>query len=173
MVLDEAEAIRDSILLVAKLMAVAAKTAPKAKGVDNIVIKVVNSREELEALAKKMEELAEVYREERWRRDADNVRRSEALVLIGCKVVNIGVETPRLWNLNADTVLSIVNLGIAIGSAVKTASVFNIDNRVMFTAGVAAQELKLVDADFVFGIPLSATAKNIYFDRVWPPSKSK
>ncbi|MEM1644743.1 MAG: DUF2148 domain-containing protein [Ignisphaera sp.] len=172
MVLNEVEAIKDSVILAAKFMVVAAKTAPKAKGVDNIVIKVIDSKEELEALAKKMEELAEVYREERWRRDADNVRKSDALVLIGCKIVNIGVETPRLWNLNADIVLSIINLGIAIGSAVKTASILNIDNRVMFTAGVAAQELKLVDADFVFGVPLSATAKSIYFDRIWPPQKS-
>jgi uncharacterized ferredoxin-like protein len=61
-----------------------------------------------------------------------------------------------------------VNLGIAIGSAVKTAQILNVDNRVMFSVGVAAQELGLIQADVVYGIPLSATSKNIYFDRKWP-----
>lgn len=171
MVVEEHQAIRKAILSVAELMVIAAKTAPKAKGVDNIVIKILDSKDELEALAKKMEELADIYKEERWKRDADNVRRSEAVVLVGCKVVDIGVETPRLWKLDANTVLSVVNLGIAIGSAVKIASMLNVDNRVMFTVGVAAQELGIIDGDYVLGIPLSATAKSIYFDRVWPRQK--
>ncbi|MCC6041514.1 MAG: ferredoxin domain-containing protein, partial [Desulfurococcaceae archaeon] len=53
-------------------------------------------------------------------------------------------------------------------SAVKTASLLNIDNRIMYSVGVAAVELKLIDADIAYGIPLSARSKNIYFDRVWP-----
>ena len=39
------------------------------------------------------------------------------------------------------------------------------DNRVMYSIGLAAQRLKIIDADYVLGIPLSAKAKNIYFDR--------
>lgn len=167
MILNENEVDREAVLYVAKLMAVAAKTAPKAKGVDNVTIKIVDNREELEALAKKMDELADIYKEDRWRRDADNIRKSYIVVLIGCKIVDLGIETPNTWTLNSNIVLSIINLGIAIGSAVKVASMLNIDNRVMFTVGVAAQELKLIDADYVLGIPLSVTAKNIYFDRVW------
>jgi hypothetical protein len=54
-------------------------------------------------------------------------------------------------------------------SAVKTASIHNVDNRIMYTIGVAAKKLGLLDADVILGIPLSATSKNIYFDRVWPP----
>jgi len=65
-----------------------------------------------------------------------------------------------------------IDYSLAIGSAVKTASILNVDNRIMFTVGVAAQELGIIDADYVLGIPLSATSKNIYFDRVWPkPSR--
>ncbi|MEM3904925.1 MAG: ferredoxin domain-containing protein, partial [Sulfolobales archaeon] len=60
---------------------------------------------------------------------------------------------------------------IAVGSAFKTASNMNVDNRIMFSVGVAAQELGLIDCDYVLGIPLSTTAKNPYFDRVWPPKK--
>jgi len=37
----------------------------------------------------------------------------------------------------------------------------------MYTAGLAAKRLGLVDADIVVGVPLSAKAKTIYFDRKW------
>jgi uncharacterized ferredoxin-like protein len=56
-------------------------------------------------------------------------------------------------------------MGIALGSAVKTAGILNVDNRIMYRAGVVAREMDLIDADFVMGIPLSATGKSIYFDR--------
>ena len=62
-------------------------------------------------------------------------------------------------------VFEILDLGIAIGSAVKLASYFNIDNRIMYTIGAAAKELELLDSDLIMGIPLSASGKNIYFDR--------
>jgi len=65
--------------------------------------------------------------------------------------------------------MSLINLGIALGSAVKIASMLNVDNRIMFSVGVAAQELGLIDADYVFGVPLSVKSKNIYFHRIWPP----
>jgi len=61
--------------------------------------------------------------------------------------------------------LRLLDMGIAIGSAVKTASLFNVDNRIIQRIGVVAREMGLIDADFVMGIPLSATGKNIYFDR--------
>ena len=56
-------------------------------------------------------------------------------------------------------------MGIALGSAVKTAGMMNVDNRIMYRVGVVARELELIDADFVMGIPLSVTGKSIYFDR--------
>jgi len=58
-----------------------------------------------------------------------------------------------------------VDLGIALGSAVKTASELNIDNRLMYTLGTAAMDMKLLDADVIIGLPLSITGKNPYFDR--------
>jgi len=164
------EYIADAVLQTAKLMIASAITAPKARGVNNLVVKLLSKREELEEIARKMEELAPVYGDF-FARDANNVRNSDAVVLIGCKIAKFGVQQPKSWRLDADTALSLVNLGIALGSAVKTASILNIDNRIMFTIGVAAQELGLIDADFCFGIPLSVRPKNIYFDRVWPPKK--
>jgi len=56
-----------------------------------------------------------------------------------------------------------IDLGIALASAVKAASDYNVDNRMMYTIGVAARRLKLIEADLVVGIPLSVTGKNVYF----------
>jgi len=162
--------LREGVLEVAKMMALSAKTAPKARGIDNIEVKILNTREELELLASKMEELSKEFGDF-FLRDAQNVRNSIAVVLIGGKIIDLGLKNLRSWKIDVSVVCSLVNLGIAVGSAVKTASLHNVDNRVMFTAGVAAQELGLIKADYVFGIPLSATSKNIYFDRRWPPAK--
>lgn len=166
--IERPEALRDGILVVAKLMALSAVTAPKGRGVDNIVVRILDRREELEQLASTMEEMSREYGDV-FARDASNVRRSEAVVLVGCRVADFGLRQPGELPMDLNLAMSLVNLGIAVGSAVKTASMLNVDNRVMYTIGVAAKRLNLVDADVVLGIPLSATSKNIYFDRVWPP----
>ncbi|MDD4179322.1 MAG: ferredoxin domain-containing protein, partial [Candidatus Margulisbacteria bacterium] len=59
------------------------------------------------------------------------------------------------------------DLGIAIGSAVSVAMDRRVDNRVMYSVGKAAIELKLLGEEVViaYGIPLSASAKNPFFDR--------
>ena len=183
-VLSSAEAEREGLLRVAELMAVAARTAPKARGIDCIKTAVV-SGEELEQIASKMEEIAEDTGLSFFRRDANCLRRSGALVLIGAvgsrpRGLNCGAcgfgDCDGLAKARAEAekgrflrgpncVMALLDLGIAIGSAVKVASDLNVDNRVMFTIGVAALALGLMDADVVIGIPLSATGKNIYFDR--------
>jgi len=63
-------------------------------------------------------------------------------------------------------------LGIALGSAVKTAGVLNVDNRIMYRVGAAAMKLRMLpEATVIMGIPMSAKGKSIYYDRVWPPPK--
>jgi len=158
------EVVKESAVQVARLMALSAITAPKARGVDNVVVGVLKDRAAMERLAEAMEKMAEQMGDF-FKRDADNIRRSTAVVLIGCKIKNIDVKTPPGYSYDLNFVLNILNLGIAVGSAAKTASLHNVDNRVMFSAGFAAQMLKLIDADVVLAIPLSATSKNIYFDR--------
>ncbi len=59
----------------------------------------------------------------------------------------------------------LVDLGIALGVAAKMAGEFNIDNRLMYTAGAAAMKLGLMEADMIIGLPLSISEKNIFFDR--------
>jgi len=61
--------------------------------------------------------------------------------------------------------ISVHGPGHSLGSAVKTASEFNIDNRMMYSIGVAAKEMKLLDSDVIIGIPLSVSGKSPYFDR--------
>lgn len=63
--------------------------------------------------------------------------------------------------------IRITDLGIAVGSAVKTAQIHNVDNRIMYSGGVAALDLGLLEKEctVAYAIPLSATGKNIFFDR--------
>ncbi len=187
-ILDSNEMEKRGLSKVAELMAVAARTAPKTRGVDEIVTAVV-SGDEKDVIADKM---ASLYKDKRnpltfFERDAGNLRDSPYLVLIGVK----GTTPKRPENpLNCgacgyDTcaefmgaekrkgedfvgplcVWHTVDLGIALGSAAKLAAELNADNRLMYSVGVAAKQLGFMDADIVVGIPISAEGKNIYFDR--------
>jgi len=168
----------NQLTLVAELMSISARTAPKAAGKDFIVTAIVEG-EDLAALAAKMYEFGERTGKGNFDRDGANVRDSAALLLIG-------IKDERALGLNCSACGAekcikpnafegefkgphcahrLLDMGIAIGSAVKTASLLNVDNRVMYRPGVVAREMGLIDADYVMGIPLSATGKNIYFDR--------
>jgi uncharacterized ferredoxin-like protein len=140
----------EAILNVAKLMVVAARTAPKAQGEDKIKAVIVTGKEK-EDLANTMEQLEKI-------RDSKNVRDSEAVVLLG---VEFGNPTEDWINFKA----KLIDLGIALGSAVKVASELNVDNRIMHSAGDAAMKMGLLRADEIIGIPLSIKGKNIFFDR--------
>jgi len=184
------DAERDAVRTVANLMAVAARTAPKARGVDTVQSLVVEG-EDVEALARAMEEAATGrpdFFANTLRRDAGNVRNSACVVLIGAtgaprkpetpldcggcglKTCNnmikarakAGAETDFLGPICA---FALMDLGIALGSAAKVAAEHNIDNRMMYTIGVGAMKLKWLDVDAVIGIPLSANGKSIFFDR--------
>lgn len=149
MIVSSADAEKDAVLIVAKLMLTAARTAPKAGGSDSIVTAILNG-EEKEKLSETMERIG---KEKEWDwviRDSKNVKDADAVALIGVT--------------NADT-YKLIDLGIALGSAAKTASEMNVDNRIMLSVGMAAQELKILDAEVVLGIPLSIRGKNIFFDR--------
>jgi uncharacterized ferredoxin-like protein len=115
-------------------------------------------------------------------RDGRNVLKTDAVVLIGLEEPeDIGLDCGACGFEDctsfqgADRVdgefkgptcaYRLLDMGIALGSAVKTASMFNVDNRIMYRIGVTARDMGLVDWDFVMGIPLSVSGKNIYFDR--------
>jgi uncharacterized ferredoxin-like protein len=166
---------------VAGFMALSARTAPKAMGQDYLEIKVLTG-EEVGALADAMIQYGEESGRPNYDRDGNNVRRSEAVLLISLRDSrNLGancgacgfsscmeaeksrIEGPEF--LGPLCAWRLLDLGIALGSAVKTASLFNADNRVMYRIGVAARRIKLIEGEIVIGVPLSASGKSIYFDR--------
>ncbi|MEW6329060.1 MAG: DUF2148 domain-containing protein [Candidatus Micrarchaeota archaeon] len=76
----------DALLTVAKLMVLAARTAPKTKGQDYIVCKIISGEEkEKEAIAREMEKIGREMNKKGWLRDAQNLRDSPALVLVGVR----------------------------------------------------------------------------------------
>ncbi|MEM0017306.1 MAG: DUF2148 domain-containing protein [Candidatus Korarchaeum sp.] len=157
--------LREALVQVARLMMISAITAPKARGVDNVICRIIDDGEIISKIADKMEELASELGDV-FLRDSRSLRNSEVLLLVGCKMAEAGMkERIEGIGITEDVALSIINLGIALGSAVKTASTLNVDNRIMFTVGKAAKRLGLLDADIVLGVPLSVSSKNIYFDR--------
>ncbi|MEM1983858.1 MAG: DUF2148 domain-containing protein [Candidatus Korarchaeum sp.] len=157
--------LREALVQVARLMMISAITAPKARGVNNVICRIIDDGEIISKIADKMEELASELGDV-FLRDSRSLRNSEVLLLVGCKMAEAGMkERIESIGITEDVALSIINLGIALGSAVKTASTLNVDNRIMFTVGKAAKRLGLLDADIVLGVPLSVSSKNIYFDR--------
>ena len=155
-IIDSETAERDAIISIAELMMASARTAPKAGGRDNVKTLIVLD-EDKDRLAVVMEEMGRT-------RDSGNVKDSGAIVLIG---VDFDDPTDDWMNFKA----KLIDLGIALGSAVKTASDLNVDNRIMVTIGRAAIKMGLMKADEVQGIPLSIKGKNIFFDR--KPSVSR
>jgi len=174
---------KEAILEAAKLMLLAARTAPKTAGIDDVFTSIVYGKEK-DAIADKMDEIAEERKSEKFRRDARNVRDSEAVVLIGVRGSrNAGLDCGACGHkdckefektekkrgedfLGPTCVFKALDLGIALGSAAKTAGLLNVDNRIMYRIGAAASKLNMLPRSSVIaGIPLSAKGKNIYFDR--------
>jgi uncharacterized ferredoxin-like protein len=179
---DETEAIR----IVAGLMVLSARTAPKARGVDEIVTRIITGNE-LKQLAGVMELSGIQNNLHFFIRDSKCVAQSDVCVLIGIRgKVTVGVNCTGCGFVSCkdfqeayqhrdsvttpfsgpNCIVRITDLGIAIGSAVKTAQVHNVDNRIMYSAGVAARSLGWLDGcTSVYGIPLKGSGKNIFFDR--------
>ncbi|MEA5068517.1 MAG: DUF2148 domain-containing protein [Christensenellaceae bacterium] len=172
----QTEFARESVLAVARDMANAARTAPKAKGVDRLHIIVIEG-DTLHALAAHMREMhASGRAAAHFARDAGNLEASDACLLVateigpmpsGCADCGMRACANNQAFMGAPCVYATHDLGLAIGSAVALAADRRIDNRVMFSVGEAAYDLGFlpVAARIAMGIPLSATGKNPYYDR--------
>ncbi len=175
--------------MVAKLMAASARTAPKAGGKDFLEIVVVSKDEDLRKIAETMKEYASkstnvAY----WLRAASNIENSQALVLIGLgKPVTAGydcgacgystcgefsknrlLKEHEMGYTGPHCVMRMLDIGVALSSAAKTASLHNVDNRVQQRVGAAARKLGFINAEVAMGIPVSISGKSIYFDRQTP-----
>lgn len=176
MMIHEKEAEEGRVVEVAKAMCVAARTAPKAKGVDKIHTAILTG-EEKDQLADEMDRIAEELGFGFFHRDANNLRVSQAVVLIGeenavrglnagCNFCGMG-ECKSCMEAGARCAYTGIDLGIAVGSAVSIATDARVDNRIMFSIGRAALEMHLLGEDVcqIMGIPLSASGKSPFFDR--------
>ena len=184
--IKDEKAEREGLLAVAKSMAVAARTAPKARGVDAVETLIVFDKD-LDALGRAMEEHGAATGSEIFKRDANSVRGSQAVLLVGLRDLRPKkVENP----LNCGAcghgdcagflkvakregkdfpgpvcLFQAIDLGIALSSACSVAARFHVDNRMMYTIGGPARKLGWMESQVIIGIPLSCSGKNIYFDR--------
>ncbi|HBN06074.1 MAG TPA: ferredoxin [Bacteroidales bacterium] len=170
------ESIRDyRIMEVAKAMMCAARTAPKARGIDNLVIATITNFDIIK-LSEHTKKMYESNNQQFFLRDSENILKARAIVLIGTKISIVGLNCglcgfatceEKLSNSNVPCMFNSNDLGIAIGSAVSVAADNRIDSRVMYSVGVAAKELGLYGEEVAYGfaIPLSVTGKNPFFDR--------
>ena len=171
----------DGVELVAQLMEISATTAPKSKGENFVKTRIVTGNAK-KNLADAMLAFGQRTKKKDFDRDSKNVAESNAVLLIGLKKASVlGLDCGACGFANCKTLqkqkkvfgefvgptcaFRLLDMGIALGSAVKTASLLNVDNRIMYRIGAAAREMELVDWEYVMGIPLSVTGKSIYFDR--------
>lgn len=162
---------------VVELMSLAARTAPKGRGIDNLVVLAVRAKVKDKLSA----EMRRIVKEEAgmptFERDANNLDKSPVVLLLGQKIKPMGPKpcgycgfrdcAENIQN-NGLCAISIGDLGIAVGSAVSVAAAHHVDNRIMFTVGRAALNLQLFgdeEVKIAYGIPLSVSGKSPFFDR--------
>ena len=177
MIIDSKKAEEQAILNLAYGVCVAARTAPKGRGIDYLETAIVTG-DDKKKLSDEMRRIGESFGEAAkfFIRDAGNVDASEAVVLVGAKYATRGLEEmcglcgfkncSACSDAGATCVLTPVDLGIALGSAVAMVSDNRVDNRIMFTIGKAAASLGLLgEHKLIMGIPLSVSGKSPFFDR--------
>lgn len=172
------EIAENAVVAAAFQIANAARTAPKARGIDNLVIAVAYG-EELEKIAQKMDGFVKEGEVSAFfGRDANNLRVSQALVLIGTKIKPMGLKACGLCGFgncahkeehhpDAPCMFNSHDLGLAMGSAVSKAADMRLDNRVMYSVGIAVRALGIMGADvpIIMGLPIAAASKSPFFDR--------
>ncbi len=167
---------KETILGIAKKMALAARTAPKGRGRDTLEIMIADKKD-IEIIAIQMDKIYNKTNKHFFKRDAENIRNCEAVLFIGSSIGSLDLPycgfcgfkncTEKNKHQDIPCTFNNIDLGIAIGSAVSIAADNRIDNRVLFSAGKAVLDLKMMDktTKVIFGIGLSANSKNIFFDR--------
>lgn len=173
MIYNEREVRQASVLEAARQIMVAARTAPKGKGIDVLEVMTITGDD----IVRLSEEMRKVHEENGFKfflRDADNILSAEAVVLIGtheqCQGMNcmrcgfaLCEERPE----GVPCAINTIDVGIAVGSACAMAADLRIDTRVMHSAGIAAMRPGMMceGLNNVLAIPLSCKSKNPFFDR--------
>lgn len=170
MIYQEQELEKECMQQVIALLTGAIKTAPKSRGI-NALKTIVLTEKDIEKVAEQMPQ----YERPAFIRDAQNIKNADALILVGMETIHLGLDCGMCKyadctenkNNNGLCIFNIVDLGIALGSAVSSAQILKTDNRIMYTAGYAAKNMDLFEKKYniVMAIPLKIDKKNIFFDR--------
>ncbi|MBF8299066.1 MAG: hypothetical protein HW397_115 [Dehalococcoidia bacterium] len=188
----------DVVAQAAKMMAASAITAPKSGGqlflrgsplfIETVI---VQDNATLRELAAWMRARGRERREAIWFRDADLAEKIDCALFIGLRdwyppVYDCGacgyatcaefMEATKDLRAASDHLefkgpqcnLRDIDLGIAVGSAAKTASLHNIDCRTQTRVAVAARKLGIIKADVAVALSLSLTHKSLGFDKPMP-----
>jgi uncharacterized ferredoxin-like protein len=165
---------RDAAALdIARKMAVAARTAPKGKGLDIIEVAVVTG-DDMEALASEMEQISAERGHKFFLRDAGCVRACQCVLLVGTRAQAQGLDCGHCGYdkcgqraAGVPCAINSVDVGIALGSAVALAADCRVDTRILFSAGDAAQRLQFLGEGVtqVYAVPVSISSKSPFFDR--------
>jgi uncharacterized ferredoxin-like protein len=188
----------DAVLQAAKTMAEAAVTAPKSGGQLFLQggkmfmeTTIVHEPEERGRLAAWLRARGKERREPIWFRDADVAEAVDAILFVGisgwyppnydcgaCGYATCAEFLNATADLRRDSEelefkgpqcnLRDIDLGIAVGSAAKTAALLSVDCRCQTRAAVAARKLGIINADVAVAMSLSITHKSIGFDRTMP-----
>ena len=229
MIYNERTQRHEQVVVSARQMLTAARTAPKARGVD-IIEAILVEGDDLKLLADKMIEIGNERNRPSFIRDAGNVLQAECIVAIGTRYQSLGLNCGHCgfatcaerenFSSYSPTVLggvpeggggsqfstlnfiakgsktfgsqfqvpcslNSIDVGIAVGSACATAADLRLDTRVMYSIGVAVEQLGWMgstsysppvlggvpergggsDVKLVMGIAVSASSKNPFFDR--------
>lgn len=167
MLINERNNRKERVIAAANMMATAARTAPKGKGIDIIEIAIATD-ETIVEISQKLQQLGDATGMPFLFRDSENILQGDALLLIGTRQQVQGLNCGycgfskcELKPINTPCAINSTDLGIAIGSACSVAMDQRIDTRVMFSAGWAAQQLGLLEGcDQVYAIALSCSSKN-------------
>lgn len=188
----------ETVVQVAKLMAGAAITAPKSGGQlflagkpNFIETVIVEAAEERRALAAWLRARGKERREAIWFRDAEVAEAVDAILIVGitdwyppnydcgaCGYATCAEFLHATRPLRDDSAelefagptcnLRDIDLGIAVGSAARTASLHAIDCRCQTRVAVAARKTGVIRSDVAVALSLSMTHKAIGFDRRMP-----
>ncbi len=175
--LQEQEIREAALLDVARAMVTAARTAPKGKGLDNLFACII-PKQEIPGLHAKMIELFVRTEAPVFKINGDDILKAECIVVLGGRDMPLGLKCCGFCGFEScrekeqsgtgRCAISMNDLGIAIGSAVSVAADRRVDTRIMYSIGYAMLQAGMLPPDVVVahGIPLSASSKNPYFDRV-------
>jgi uncharacterized ferredoxin-like protein len=156
---------------------------------------IVEDKPTLKRLADWLRERGEKHKEPIWFRDADTAEKLDLVLFIGlaewyppqydCGACGYGTcaeflqarpsykaEASADWEFDGPICqIRCIDLGIAVGSAAKTASLNNIDTRCQTRIAAAARHLKIIKSDVAVALSMSVSHKNIFFDKKMPEVK--